>query len=202
MGSKPRKAKPGNKRRKTEPSLDDPRWLPAQEQYKLLYERSGHSQLVNVDLNKALANGRVRSMRRNIKTGEPERLLPEFWAHRELVIHATGSFTRTQDGPDPGDFVYFLWHPDVEKVWPALRQEDDEAAPPRARPGPRPKDDWYTRIAQWLIAVAVDNPKRLQNVDVLVVEATDFLQNKIDWAPKEPKELRKKIVELLELVSR
>ncbi|MCP3464480.1 hypothetical protein [Bradyrhizobium sp. CCGUVB23] len=192
----------GSKPRKTEPSLDDPHWLPAQEEYKLLYQRRGHSKLASLDMNKALASGRVRCMRRNIESGDPEPLTREFWAHRELVAHATASFTRTRDGPDPVGFVYFLWHPDVEKVWPALRQTDDETAPVRAKPGPKPKDDWHTLIAQWLIAVAVDDPKRLRNVDTLVVEATAFLDDGIEWAPSDRKDLRKKLVELLILVRR
>jgi hypothetical protein len=203
MGSKPRKAKPGNKRRKTEPSLDDPRWRPVDEEHKLLSQRLGHQRLAHVDLNRALADGRVRTMRRQIKGGEPERVLPEFWAHRDLVTHANGSFTRIPGGlPDPGSFVYYLWHPDVEKVWPALRQDDDEVAPMRAKPGTKPTGDWHTLIAQWLIAVAADDPKRLRNVDALVAEAAAFLLDEIEWAPAEPKDLRKKIVELLKRVSR
>ncbi|MBR0719397.1 hypothetical protein [Bradyrhizobium liaoningense] len=191
------------KSRTSEPSLDDPLWRPVDEEHKLLSQRLGNRQLAHVDLNQALAEGRVRTMRRQIKGGEPEPMLPDFWAHRDLVIHANGSFTRIHGGPpDPGSFVYFLWHPDVEKVWPALRQVDNEVTPVRAKPGTKPRGDWYTLIAQWLIAVAADDPKRLRNVDVLVVEATAFLQDEINWSPANAKDLRKKIVELLILVPR
>ena len=72
----------------------------------------------------------------------------------------------------------------------------------RGRPGPKPTGDWPTIVAAWLIAVAADDPKRLQNADVLVTEAQSFLRGETGWAPKEPKELRKTIVELLQLIRR
>jgi hypothetical protein len=72
----------------------------------------------------------------------------------------------------------------------------------RGRPGPKPTGDWPTIVAAWLIAVAADDPKRLQNADVLVTEAQSFLRDEIGWAPKEPKELRKTIVELLRFIRR
>jgi hypothetical protein len=146
-------------------------------------------------------------MRRRILTGETEPLLPEFWAHRALdAVLPVFVALRPPNYRGPfnqvGDFVYFLWHPDVEKAWLAPRQADDDGAPPRAKPGPKPTGDWHTLIAQWLIAVAADEPKRLRNVDALVLEAAAFLDSKIKWAPAEAKDLRKKIVELLELAPR
>ena len=196
----------GSKLRKTEPSLDDPRRRPVDEEYQLIRQRCGHPQLAIIDLNQALADGRVRSMRRHTGSGKRERLLPEVWAHRDLAIELVGSFavalSRRRPPVQVDGLVFFLWHPDVEKVWPAPRQVDDEMAPVRAKPGTKPTGDWYTLIAQWLIAVAADDPKRLLNVDALVVEATAFLEKEISWAPSNPKDLRKKIVELLILVPR
>jgi hypothetical protein len=198
------------KSRKAEPSFDDPRWRPLRDEYKLISRHCGHSQLAYGYLNKALANGRVRSMRRHIVSLEPERLPPEFWVNHELSLWSEHEGLivvplrpdRRVFADPVRDFALFLWHPDVEKVWPALRQADDEGAPPRAKPGPKPTGDWHTLIAQWLIAVAADQPKRLRNVNVLVVQAAAFLAEEINWSPKEDKELRKKIVELLKLVPR
>jgi hypothetical protein len=197
----------GSKARKDEPSLDDPRWRQLLDEYKLVSPHRGHPRLAYTDLKKALADGRVRSMRRPIWSGEPERLPPEFWANRDLAAELpefVTLLTPNRRGPliQSGDFVYFLWHPDVEKAWLAPRQVDDEMAPVGSRPGPKPTGDWYTLIAQWLIEVAADDPKRLRNVDVLVVEATAFLQAEIGWAPAEAKDLRKKIIELLQRVHR
>jgi len=197
----------GRKSRKAEPSHDDPRWRPVREEFKLISQRRGHQELALLDLNGALADDRVQSMLRHIESGECERLLPEYWvAHKLSLWSDEGLLIVPRDPERRGvipfrGVVLFLWHPDVEEVWPTLRQADDEVAP-RAKPGKKPTGDWHTVIAQWLIAVAADDPKRLGNIDALVAEAAAFLEEKIDWAPAEPKHLRRKILELLQLVPR
>jgi hypothetical protein len=212
-GKKAKKAKrPARKRkapiRAVELPFDDPRWRPVREEFKLISQYSGHPNLALFDLNGALANDRVQSMRRHIESGKPERLL-DFWIDHKLQLWSDEGLLVIPRLPDPRGFVkpvrgfaFFLWHPHVEKVWPALRQADDEMVPPRGRPGTKPRDDWYTLIAQWLLAVAYDDPRRLRNVARLVPKAAAFLQTEIGWSPKESKELRKKIVELLLLVPR
>jgi hypothetical protein len=210
----------GKKSRESEPSLDDTRWRPVREEYKLISDLTGHPQLALVDLNEALANGRVRFMRRHLRTGKREQLSSKFWLDNVLHVwwYQSNLFVSLWHPSRPGhvdpidDFELFVWHPDVASVWPARREADHEVTPLReavhemtplrAKPGTKPTGDWHTLIAQWLIAVAVDEPKRLRNVDVLVAEASAFLLDEIKWAPAEAKDLRKKIVELLRLVSR
>ena len=94
---------------------------------------------------------------------------------------------------------FYVWQPALDRIWPTANapvhdeHDDDSNAPLRVKPGPKPREDWPTLLAQWLIAVAVENPKRLDNVDALVIDA----QDQIKWTPSDPKVLRAKMVELL-----
>jgi hypothetical protein len=73
---------------------------------------------------------------------------------------------------------------------------------PRRRPGPKPKDDWPMLVAAKMIDLALRDPEVLQNADGLVRYMRKFLQDEIGWAPKDPKDLRKVIVTLLQFVRR
>ncbi len=95
---------------------------------------------------------------------------------------------------------FFFAREDLNKLYPVVPA--NMGTPTRAKPGPKPREDWHTKVAAWLISVALDNPKKLQNVDALAAEASDFLLQKVKWAPKDQKELRRKIVELLQFVPR
>ena len=96
---------------------------------------------------------------------------------------------------------FFLRRSDIDRYWPSVgaRAEPRHASETTSRvsPGTKPTGNWHTLIAQWLIAVAVENPERLQNVDALVIEAQKFLHKRIKWAPSDDKALRGKIRELL-----
>jgi len=76
----------------------------------------------------------------------------------------------------------------------------DVLQPPRRRPGPKPKDDWPILVAAKMIDLALRDPEVLQNADGLVRYMRKFLQDEIGWAPKDPKDLRKVIVTLLQFV--
>jgi hypothetical protein len=102
--------------------------------------------------------------------------------------------TKATAGMPPAD--QFKWTVSASAVGRFLKPKA------RRKPGPKPKGDWHTLLAQWLIAVAADDPKLLRNVAALVVEAAVFLQTEIGWAPAEAKDLRKKIDELLARVPR
>ena len=73
------------------------------------------------------------------------------------------------------------------------------ANPARNPPGPKPRGDWHTRVASWLIRIARDEPNKLKNTDQLVKAAGDYLEAEIDWSPQ-TKRIRPVIVELLRLV--
>jgi hypothetical protein len=79
---------------------------------------------------------------------------------------------------------------------------DDSDASPRVRPGTKPTGNWPTLIGRWLIEVQADDPKRLQNIDALVIDAQNFLDNQIRWSPSNTKRLRAVIVEWLTPVRR
>jgi hypothetical protein len=82
--------RPAHKRkapiRVVELPLDDPRWRPVREEFKLISQYCGHRNLAVLDLNEALANGRVRSRRRHTESGERERLPSKFWVDHKLEL--------------------------------------------------------------------------------------------------------------------
>ena len=70
--------------------LESPNWTPLTEVHRFVCEQTGDRRLAAQDLTDAMANGRVRSMRRQVDRlhdDEPEReLLPSsFWATEYLV---------------------------------------------------------------------------------------------------------------------
>jgi hypothetical protein len=71
---------------------------------------------------------------------------------------------------------------------------------PRRKPGTKAKDDWPLLVAAKLIYMARYDPEALENVDALIKPMKEFLQDEIGWAPKDPKQVREKIVFLLRLV--
>ena len=94
---------------------------------------------------------------------------------------------------------FYVWQPDLDRIWPPpagsapVDHDDDSDAPPRVKPGPKPRGDWPTLVAQWLIEVAVEDPKRLQNVDALVDRRTKFFAQPDQVGTKDNKVLRAKI---------
>ena len=68
--------------------LDSPNWTPLGNLHPLVCAQTGDRRFADRDLTDAMANGRVRSMRRRIspRADEPERELlpPSFWADYEL----------------------------------------------------------------------------------------------------------------------
>jgi hypothetical protein len=223
QGKKAKKAKgkrstrkaPKAKRQERRP-LDDPRWLPLIEAHKLLSPQSGFAIF---DLLEALKSDKLGCMRRSTTNpGDRESVPALFWEGLEIdetminvgrtdlyrgppiQVEARGQFRDPETRLE--GWAYYVWKPDLDRLLLGPQAEPGAEMPPRAKSGPKPKGDWHTLISQWLIVVAADDPKRLRNVDALVVEAAAFLEEKISWAPAEPKDLRRKIVELLQLVPR
>ena len=201
--------------------LDDPRWVSIEAAIELRTRQTGDLKSAVRDLTEAMAGGELRSQRRYIvRPSRPtdvtlvkEELEPAFWKSHVIDAHRTvfglsvfifrgtpqrGVMDRVEGG-------FSIWMPDFDRLYsgePRRAIEDDDSDDPPVKPGKKPHGDWPTLIAQWLIAVAADDRKRLQNVDALVVEANNFLRNRIKWAPKDDKALRKKIRELLKLIRR
>lgn len=209
------------KPRESLPLADDARWRPIGAVHRWLMERLGDYKLASLELEQALARGRVRCMVRSISDGKGKLLAPAAWTKLMLYpeIPGKGGVRGVVYRPQPSDpfpgivtpfggGAVFGWQPDVEAAWPSAgsvpvdHDDASHAPPPRVKPGPKPTRDWPALLAQWLIEVAADDPHRLQNVDDLVLEARIILRNQIGWAPKDDKDLRAKIVELLRPVRR
>jgi hypothetical protein len=180
--------------------LDDPRWLLFKVAHQRLAERTHDDELAAIHLTKALGqeNG-LRCMHLSA-TGERTLLLPEEWTARLMLCFGTDGLRVLERRDDPRHPMrlrgwFHVWQPDLDRIWPATNApvDHDSNAPLRVRPGPKWHEDWPILLAQWLIAVAVENPKRLDNVDQLLIDA----QDQIKWTPSDPKVLRAKMVELL-----
>jgi hypothetical protein len=90
----------------------------------------------------------------------------------------------------------------VTKRWPTMREGEDQATP-HVTPGP--KAAWRIWVTRWLIMKASeDGAEQLQNVDVLVDEAREFLTTELKaekiFVPKDNKLIRRHIKDLLTLV--
>jgi hypothetical protein len=145
--------------------LDDPRWLPILDAHKAILPRTGDWHLAARDLTAAMAKpDGVRSMRRRVKRGEgPDReLLPRsFWEAYELRPW------NSRPGPFPNDsllvcppgktgraiqgYAFFVWNPDLEKIWPTAaptagssEHPNDPLRPPPRRRGPVMTHDWFS----------------------------------------------------------
>jgi hypothetical protein len=84
-------------------------------------------------------------------------------------------------------------------------QQADDVQPPkpvRGEPGTKPKGDWPTLVATWLILKAFENPRQRENIDVLVRGAEDYLREEMGWAPESTGRIRTKILDFLQLVRR
>lgn len=185
--------------------LDDPRWFPIEAAHKRLTGRTGDRGLAGIDLTRELAQGRLSCIARSTATGERRRIEPAMWIDKiqldawpesARVIHYEPRSKGERIVKPFRGALFYVWRPDFVRIWPtagATVERDDKNAPPRVRPGPKHRDDWPTKLAQWLIKVAVEDPTRLHNVKWLVTEA----QSQLSWAPNDPKVLRAKIIELL-----
>jgi hypothetical protein len=73
---------------------------------------------------------------------------------------------------------------------------------PRRKPGTKAKDDWPMLVAAKLINIARYDPEALENVDALIKPMQDFLKDEIGWWPQDRKQVREKLVFLLQFVRR
>jgi len=188
-------------------------WVSLNEAFDAVKAAMRSRDLASRDLIGHMRSGQLASAARRVaRDGSEmfEHLKPSFWQSLTMQgistggvrVHGVDLKTRADS-----EMWFFVARRDFAKLYPAARAAiadtiADADMPTRPRPGPKPKGDWPAVVAAWLIAVACDDPKRLQNVDALIDEAKDFLNEQIKWAPQERKELRKKIVELLRFVRR
>ena len=162
--------------------LDSPNWTPLTEVYGFVCKRTGDRRLAAQDLTDAMANDRVRSMRRNLDhifSGEPEReLLPaSFWATEyrldgsiaELQFRRRGRRPLVPPRHNPvvpapnfepiplssSGNVFYAWKPDWKKIW-AVDAASTEARPPAQEVAvKRGRKEVYDRAALTAIAFAL-----------------------------------------------
>jgi hypothetical protein len=191
-------------------------------------QHTGYIEIAIPFLEDPMRSGKLRSMRHDLATGSRERLDRSFWDRHVLdVMPGTGSVVafrvtgarRTgaqrpwvtfDHYPDQrmDAHAYFVWRADLDKLFGVpfssgeenASDQQDAYTPTTAKTGPKPRGNWPVLIEQWLPDGARDYPHGLGNVDQLVVEAENFLRNRIGWAPSNPKRLRAKIRELLRTV--
>jgi hypothetical protein len=178
---------------------DDARWLLIETARQRMSERTNDTALT-IDLTKALADDRLPCMVQSTTKGERNYVAATEWRGQIMLddaptgVRVVHHYQPNSRGyavrPFPGRF--FVSQPAFDNIWPPpagtapVDHDDASDAPPKIRPGTKPTGDWPTLIGRWLIEVAVEDPKRLQNVDALVVEAQNFLDDKINWSPAIP----------------
>lgn len=89
---------------------------------------------------------------------------------------------------------------EVRALLPSLAIAENPSQ--RGKPGPKPKDEWPKLVAAKMVHLALNDPEVLQNADALVRSMKKFLEDEIGWAPKDPKDLRREILTLLQFVRR
>jgi hypothetical protein len=190
------------------PPLDAPRWWPMQKAIDAHAAQTGDRELAVRDLEQAMESGKLRGMRRSRNSGKRELLSGPFgklfiWFQCCTDIDDASERRMSVDYPFD-DWMFYVWKPDFDRLYSVARSDHDDGgeSPPPVKPGKKPRGNWPMLVAQWLIEVAADDRQRLQNVDALVTEAKIFLRNQIQWAPKDDKDLRAKIRELLGRVRR
>jgi len=114
--------------------LDDPRWLPIREAHRLINERArvGDAYIAARELTDALQTGKLPSLRRKRLLSDvgPERQLNTLDYWEDLALNAKAEVMRFDFPADPTDpipvtpvtdFVFYVWEPNFEKLWPARR---------------------------------------------------------------------------------
>ncbi len=127
------------------PPLDDPRWRPLKAALEALALQIG-SKVTADALKQAMASARLRSMRRNLATGEREWLEPPFWLNHVIDVVTTFGSVRGFDpfynfvGEVIEGFAFYVWKPDLDRVFgtsAARFDDEDESDAPPVMPGPK-----------------------------------------------------------------
>jgi hypothetical protein len=212
-----KKAKANNTTPETPPLDDDAKWIPLVEAVEHLIKltRSQEAALRRIE------TANLPTVSEDVTTGERKYEQPEFWktnfifyTNKEPSYAAVVPGSRADRvwriwADDPrnkvGGRIYFLSRSHFGRLSPAtqpLVNEDEQMQKQAVRPGPKPTDDWDKWVARWLILKATESPNELRNVDALVEEVRDWLETRKRFAPKDNKEIRKQIADLLQLIRR
>jgi hypothetical protein len=115
------------------PPLSDPRWLPLDEVFRRILQRTGDVRLAEFQLNREFAGDRIQFWHQSSFTGDDGPVPSGFGANHRLRLQPDGSFALffvDRDGnhiPLDGR-VFFAREPHVEKVWPARRPREERVS--------------------------------------------------------------------------
>jgi hypothetical protein len=185
---KARKQRPGKL------PLDSPHWLPLNDAHRLHHETTGNRSLAAGDLTGALLSGHLRCMRRRVGRGvEPDReFVPSsFWAGYRLDSWSDALLirARTHRGgvvPTLQGFAFYVWKPDLERIWPTAappsegRADEAQTAPRRRKPGPKIKHNWRLHVAAETLRI-LEKQGRIPSAR----ELAQFCENKFGYQPDE-----------------
>jgi hypothetical protein len=188
--------------------LTSPNWWPWRRAILYVREQVGADHVADFNLAAAMNSRDVRIKLEAIdhKQTPPKRI--------SLVLDEVNFFPFFKVIPNNGLLVqqltserrmfpgaaFFAWRPDLEKIWPPIVALAAPGDGSRHKPGPKYTDEWPTHVAAWLIRIARDEPDRLDNVDRLTRDASQFLDGENVQAPQDHKRRRPIIIGFLRYV--
>jgi hypothetical protein len=151
--------------REKRPLDDRLRWLPIAEALSRIEQHTGSGVFAVRELTDLVANDKIGTMHR-LPTGEPRRLQPSFWRTPESKLIFV--FARNTGSTVNRDGVFYVWAPDLDKLYPTASPAEQAAADaaPGERPvtarrrGPKPQHDWRRQVGREVArrAIAGDAP--------------------------------------------
>jgi hypothetical protein len=118
------------------PELTHPtNWMPIVELYRLLLAQTGNPRLAVLDLDEAVASGRITCMRRWMKDGSRELVPTSLWERHAFTVWGnSGCFVEMGFRGDVSvpvlDSVLYLWRPDAQRLWPHLFKDEQQPRQP------------------------------------------------------------------------
>jgi hypothetical protein len=204
--AKTKKAKRPARKRSERLPLDDPRWVPLIDAYKLLSPQAGFA---TYDLLAALRSDKLRCMRRSMTNpSERERVSASFWQDVEIDesminlgrirIYRAPRIRVIPEKlyPVPGmplgeGWAFFVWKPDFDTIWskPLLDKVKSDQQQPIIRqgqpPGPEATKNWRLEVARECIRRAEARETRPTAPAMI-----RFCKNKLDHEPDD-RDMRK-----------
>jgi hypothetical protein len=143
-----RKSKQPKARKKAAPPLDHTGWVLLRKGHDIISKHLSGAQLspiASIDLTERLKDEKVRSMRRSlIDPSVRERLSGSFWDDLRIDVENDSlrflpslPIRRFRDFRDIYAWTYYVWEPDIYRLWHSPKG-DRKSEPPRRRRSPPP----------------------------------------------------------------
>ncbi len=149
-----RKSKQAKARNQPSPALDNPRWLTMTMAHHSRSEQligARFSDVASRRLREALKGEKLRCMRET-GTNPPERepVPASFWQDHWIAADPDTGIQILPTQPtrrDPRHFwIYYVWKPDFDKLWPPAKADQKSESPMRRKPGRKPKENWQAFV--------------------------------------------------------